>query len=296
MTTSLSDEQIVALSDKEIDNLYNECPKLSPRSNSVVILSDTLVAKQRWGFADVDDEVCAMETAHNLGIRIPKIHRVVKGVEHDRGYIIMDLIPRATTLEDLWPSLSLWATLCFAFQLRAFIRRMRSVTSPTLGGLVSGKCKSIYLDDYFGLPPHATPEGYEQSIRFWTRYQLKGVRPSRILNWEVPHTGPLVFTHQDLAPRSVVVDENGKIWVVDWGFSGWFPAYFEYVGMQNLRCPRWGWLGRLRWQVFSWMTTGWYTYERILLQSVEGLCVRFGVARKKEPFVQEYLQQRIRIR
>jgi Phosphotransferase enzyme family len=296
MTASLSDEQILALSDEEIDNLYNDSPKLSPRSKAVVTLSNTLVAKQRWGFADINDEVCAMETAQNLGIRVPKIHRVVKGVDGNRGYIIMDLVPSATTLEDLWPSLSVWAMLCFALQLRGFIKRMRSVTSPTLGGLVSGQCKSIFLDDYYGLPPHATPEVYEEFLRFWTRFQLKGVRPSRILNWEVPHTGRLVFTHQDLAPRNVVVDENDKIWLVDWGFAGWFPAYFEYTGMQNLRCSKWSWFARLRWQVFSWMTTGWYTYERIFLETVEGLCVRFRIARKKEPCVEEYLRQRSSVR
>jgi hypothetical protein len=296
MATSLSDEQILALSDKEIDNLCDESPELSPRSKVVVPLSNTLVAKRRWGFADMDDEVCAMETAQNLNVRVPKIRRVVKGVVDDRGYIIMDRVPSATTLEDIWPCLSLWATLCFAWQLRGFIQRMRSVASPTLGGLVSGKCKSIFLDDYYRLPPHATPKVYEEFLRFWTPFQLKGLRPSRILNWEVPHTGPLVFTHQDLAPRNVVVDGNDKIWLVDWGFSGFFPAYFEYTGMQNLRCSKWSWFARLRWQVFSWMTTGWYTNERILLETVEGLCVRFAVARKKEPGAEEYLRQHCSIK
>jgi len=292
MTTSLSDEQILALSDEEIDNLYDESPKLSPRSKTVVALSDTLLAKHRRGFSDIDDEVSAMETARNLGIRVPKVRRVVRGLDRDKGYIIMDRIPTSMTLEDRWPSLGLWSTLCIALQLRGFIKQMRSLRSPTLGALASGKCNSIFLDDYYGLPPHATPEEYEEFIRFWTRFLMKGVRPSRILNWEVPDTGPLVFTHQDLAPRNVVVDENDKIWLVDWEFAGWFPAYFEYVGMQNLRCPKWSWFARLRWKMFSWMTSGVYPYEKILLETVESLCVRFGIARKREPCVQEYVRQR----
>lgn len=37
------------------------------------------------------------------------------------------------------------------------------------------------------------------------------------------------FTHSDLSPRNIIVD-NGKVSaIVDWEFGGWYPEYWEYT-------------------------------------------------------------------
>ena len=37
------------------------------------------------------------------------------------------------------------------------------------------------------------------------------------------------FTHGDLAPRNIMVREDGTITaIVDWDSAGWFPEYWEY--------------------------------------------------------------------
>ena len=33
----------------------------------------------------------------------------------------------------------------------------------------------------------------------------------------------LVFTHQDLAARNLILDDNGRLWVIDWELAGWYP-------------------------------------------------------------------------
>lgn len=48
---------------------------------------------------------------------------------------------------------------------------------------------------------------------------------------------PLAFTHQDLTLRNLMVDKKGQLWVVDWQSSGWYPAFFEYVGMHIFHTP-----------------------------------------------------------
>jgi hypothetical protein len=42
---------------------------------------------------------------------------------------------------------------------------------------------------------------------------------------------PLVFTHQDLTMRNIILGKDGKIWLVDWGMSGFYPLWFEHVTM-----------------------------------------------------------------
>ena len=40
----------------------------------------------------------------------------------------------------------------------------------------------------------------------------------------------ITFTHADLNPRNILVDENMKIsGIVDWECAGWYPEYWEYT-------------------------------------------------------------------
>jgi thiamine kinase-like enzyme len=42
----------------------------------------------------------------------------------------------------------------------------------------------------------------------------------------------LVFTHNDLNMRNILLDDEGRLWLVDWGWSGFFPTGFEYLAMR----------------------------------------------------------------
>jgi thiamine kinase-like enzyme len=37
----------------------------------------------------------------------------------------------------------------------------------------------------------------------------------------------MVFTHQDIAPRNLILDANKKVWLIDWGCAGVYPRGFE---------------------------------------------------------------------
>ncbi|KAL4245370.1 hypothetical protein ABKN59_009481 [Abortiporus biennis] len=42
---------------------------------------------------------------------------------------------------------------------------------------------------------------------------------------------PLVFTHNDISMRNVILGDDGKVYLVDWAFSGFYPAWMEYAAM-----------------------------------------------------------------
>ncbi len=44
---------------------------------------------------------------------------------------------------------------------------------------------------------------------------------------------PLVLTHQDINLRNIVVGEGGRLWLIDWAWSGYYPPWFEYVAMET---------------------------------------------------------------
>ena len=84
------------------------------------------------------------------------------------------------------------------------------------------------------------------TIRFLRLRQFE-CRPS----WCKPHPELMlepapehIFVHQDLAPRNMILDDAGKLWVVDWGHAGFYPAYMEYMGLETTSMP---WINAPTW-------------------------------------------------
>jgi len=43
---------------------------------------------------------------------------------------------------------------------------------------------------------------------------------------------PLVFTHNDLHMENILMDNVGRLWLIDFGFSGMYPPYFEFIALR----------------------------------------------------------------
>lgn len=85
----------------------------------------------------------------------------------------------------------------------------------------------------------------------WTRGCPNiGKAPSDAKPFDSPR--PLVLTHLDLTPYNLILDDDNRLWMVDWGLSGVYPEWFEYVCM----LPSWKHL------------CGWY--DKLLCQFVAG--------------------------
>ena len=40
---------------------------------------------------------------------------------------------------------------------------------------------------------------------------------------------PLVLTHCDINMRNIIVGDDGRLWLVDWAWAGFWPPWFEYL-------------------------------------------------------------------
>lgn len=227
----------------------------------------------------------AEEVAHSLGVRTPRFLRSVP--YDDKAFIIMDRV-EGYTLEDAWPRLSWYSSIRLAWQLRRVIWRMRSVQSTIAGSLASGRCRSFWLDDRFGLPVSACAKDIYDFLAFWLNFlsirheMRKGSHhTSSIEKLPSTQTGSLVFTHHDLAPRNLMIDPRSELWLLDWDFAGFYPEYFEYASMQNFTIPpHWSLIARIRWHLFTWIAAGRYEHERYQLQKVRSKFQRFGAGRR----------------
>ena len=54
------------------------------------------------------------------------------------------------------------------------------------------------------------------------------------------------FTHADLAPKNIIVRNRRVAVLIDWGFSGWYPEYWEFTMIHYNLTTKEEWYEHLR--------------------------------------------------
>ena len=90
-----------------------------------------------------------------------------------------------------------------------------------------------------------------------------------------------VLTHHDLAPRNVMLDRSGHLWLLDWEYTGGYPKSFEFASMHNFM-PTEGWnkWASFQWQLFSYAVAGHFKRGRWELEVVRSRFTRMACARR----------------
>lgn len=284
MSSTFRDDLLLSYEDADLVQHIGNSPQLS-HCSSVSLLSVNFVSKECQPDL-VEDALKAMELARQLGLRVPNVKRVVQF--EGMVYLIMERID-GVSLEEIWTKLGWIDSLRLAVELRRDIHLLRSITSSTAGSLITGECRSFWLDDLYCLPPRSRPADLASFLTFWVDFvnpqaAMKAAEtqlPATPSKNYVPSTaGPLVFTHHDLAPRNILLDKSGCLWLVDWDIAGWYPSYFEYAAMHNFIPERWSWLARIRWNLFTWIAAGCWEKERRVLERIRSKISRFRAGRR----------------
>ena len=164
-------------------------------------------------------------------IPVLRVRRIVK-----RGWdflIVTDYIP-GPTLAHVWPTLSMWRKISVAFTLRRYVRQLRrlkaSATTPpgplTRSAQGARRCESPHLwSGSFSPRSFATYSNLSAFFNDRQRMAMDAKKlprddPSR--NDLFDNSEPLVLTHQGLNLRNVIVGEDGRLWIVDWAWAGYY--------------------------------------------------------------------------
>jgi aminoglycoside phosphotransferase len=119
----------------------------------------------------------------------------------------------------------------FVLKLKEYVHELREIQNENKVGFQI--CNSIgggILDWRIG-------DSQRENLRFkndaefhdfLTRDVSTDVKEKAAASHKVEHE--VVFTHADLNPRNILVDERGRITgIVDWECAGWYPEYWEYT-------------------------------------------------------------------
>ena len=231
------------LSNDEILDLRNKGRQLHPNSGVVKVTSSTVAKASQ----DLDEDAADASEANALDllfaettIPVPRVRRVVK-CQWD-FLIFMDYIP-GQTLAHVWPTFSTWRRVCVAFTLRRYIRQLRRLkASPTtppgpLSAHGPRRCESpIFGQVQSDSGPFASY--FDLSAFFNERHGMamdakKVPQDDPCRNDLFDDSEPLVLTHQDLNLRNIIFGDDGRLWIIDWAWAGYYPPWFEYVAMKR---------------------------------------------------------------
>ncbi|EPQ55443.1 kinase-like protein, partial [Gloeophyllum trabeum ATCC 11539] len=162
--------------------------------------------------------------SENTNIPVPSVLLVFK--KENVTYIVMWLI-RGGTLQDRWEELSNPLRDEVMDQFAGYLAELGSLSSEghTPGPLDGGKCEGQWWTQY-GAGPFTT---YRDLLAWLNRKLQQSARTSPPFSDKYP----LVFTHQDLCPTNLILDDSNRLWIIDWGMAGWYPSYFEYACIRS---------------------------------------------------------------
>jgi len=176
----------------------------------------------------------------------------------DYGEIKMTLV-RGSTLESKWDTLDQDSKEAVCREIWDIVKRIREIERTDLvGGLyqcaADGTPSKGILED-LQKPARPLTSDEEVRARLYERYLHAGGRVLRDLLPELlPQSDRSVFTHGDIAPWNVTIDDQNKITgILGWKYAGWYPDYWEYAQIMNVPFSDWSeWMERTaahRWDI-----------------------------------------------
>ncbi|KDQ06803.1 hypothetical protein BOTBODRAFT_140762 [Botryobasidium botryosum FD-172 SS1] len=191
------------------------CPLYLPR-----VCQDSVVKEDIWGLPS-SEELSLKFVRSNTTIPVPRVRRTF--LYDDYGCMILEYI-EGEQLATCWPRLSSVTKLRVAWTMRNYIQQLRRLESSRPGppGDTPRKCDGVHFQFRLTGPF----EDYEAMEDLLVQRVYGSARRHRLFS-----SKRLVFTHHDLNMRNILLDTVGRVWLVDWAWSGFFPEWFEHGSM-----------------------------------------------------------------
>jgi len=210
------------------DSIRKISPYLGKRV--VRICSDTVVkvaAISRYGTQECPEANCMNFVRKHTSIPVPAVRRTV---EHDGEALILMEYVEGQQLAECWVEMSIWQKISVACTLRRYFNSLRALESSIPGppGTEPLDCETLIFGEDIIAGPF---EKFDDLAKHFLvrRKNLSPLFKSR----------SLVFSHNDLSTRNVLIGTDGKVWLLDWQFGGFYPPWFDPISM---------WLQAITWR------------------------------------------------
>ncbi|KAF9021839.1 kinase-like protein [Hymenopellis radicata] len=197
----------------------------------------TYIFIKRSRFLDV--EVASMNfVRRRTTIPIPRVLAVIPYRKH--RYIFMTRLAGAEIgHESVWESFPQSKRDAILAQMRNIVRQLRAIGPPPRSPPLICSVLGGPVMDYRLCAEPSGPYRDEEEMNAQVRLgmsaediaQLRGIPARFVDDIKKAHARrhPIVFTHNDIALRNIMVDGDRVTGLIDWECAGWFPAHWEYV-------------------------------------------------------------------
>lgn len=259
------------MSEEEDDDNF-QTRLLGKQAGATVRLIDPGVVQKRGYRVTRSEEAALRLVAEHTLVPVPELYAADyfprRGEEH--GSILMSLVD-GSLLQAVWDGLDSGARERVCRELWGIVMQLRQVPRPPAVGSVyqcradGSPSRDILLED-LNKPPSPILTDGDLRARIHDRYlHFNGGSYPEDLPSLLLRSSACVFTHGDLTPRNVMVDDAGRITgVVDWENAGWYPDYWEYANiMKPSRDKDWmAWMDSTK--PLEWDITGINKARRVL--------------------------------
>lgn len=138
----------------------------------------------------------------------------------------MDYMP-GKRLDEVWHTLDSNQKFCIANELHSYITQLRSLKGEYIGAVERGKAiigRRISIE--------GGPFDSEQQFNEFILGDLVQSAPDLLRHYAkhaLSSNHEIVFTHSDISPRNILVEDGRVTAILDWEDAGWYPEYWEYT-------------------------------------------------------------------
>ncbi|KAJ8127717.1 hypothetical protein O1611_g5919 [Lasiodiplodia mahajangana] len=192
-------------------------------------------------------EAAAMRfVRNNTNIPVPEVYNAYKDEESGHTRIIMEFI-EGVELEKAWDTYLATEKESVIAQLRGYMEELRQLRGTFIGSVDGSWCDDHYFDDQRGgYGPFIDEDDFNAAI---VKALKKGKTQARVdvemvceIFLETMKGHDIVLTHNDFAPRNILVQGSKVVALLDWELAGYYPDYWEYC--KAMGRPDWqsGWV------------------------------------------------------
>ncbi|CAJ2502758.1 Uu.00g101520.m01.CDS01 [Anthostomella pinea] len=212
---------LASVTDDHLMRLFQTAPIIyNINVSKVVRISEHLVLK--GGACLTQWEAENQKFAASQGFPVPTVHRMFRGPLEN--HLEFDMRDEVVTQVAKWID---------DMQSKPF----NKIQPGPVGGTGDSPWDGPWFTDY-GAGPFANLEEMED----WYNHKLDVCHRLRQAFEDIPRFQfeDLVLTHQDIAPRNIVLDEaTDKLWLIDWAMSGIYPVGFEQASLSRQCVDEW---------------------------------------------------------
>lgn len=190
---------------------------ISPENHTNLVLKLTRTLAVKYGPGVTATEACTLKFAsERLDPAIVRVPNFVQFFMNDDdtwpvGYLVMALI-EGPTLQQCYAH-----DADYAPKILSAIAHVHSYTHTVPGPIDGSSARGLLWSEYGAGQKFESPD----DLQSYMNQRSIGMASVNFTD------STLRLCHMDIAPRNIIVDRRGIVYLLDWGNAGFYPASFE---------------------------------------------------------------------